>query len=310
MSISSILPSTWLQRIIIAVLALAIIIAVVFTFVERRQERIEQQEAGIPVSFVDDEDPNQLDTDGDGVPDWEERLWNLDVNDPDTDGDGVSDAQYLENRKNIQERRALGIEDIETDLSESQMLGRSIYTALLAIEQSGGVIDDTTREQISENIKSYVADLTLHDTLYLREDLNLVENSKEASYAYRDELNQLLQEYPIEPQDIELIAQAVENTAPFRTRIARVGAKYRTLLEGLEQMEVPFVIAGRHTELLNSLGLLTAAFENFNQDEVDDFVSLSVVIQMEEVLTRTQDAIEKIGLFFSLIRDDDIFFEA
>jgi hypothetical protein len=232
------------------------------------------------------------------------------VNDPDTDGDGVSDAQYLENRKNIQERRALGIEDIETDLSESQMLGRSIYTALLAIEQSGGVFDDTTREQISENIKSYVADLTLHDTLYLREDLNLVENSKEASYAYRDELNQLLQEYPIEPQDIELIAQAVENTAPFRTRIARVGAKYRTLLEELEQMEVPFVIAGRHTELLNSLGLLTAAFENFNQDEVDDFVSLSVVIQMEEVLTRTQDAIEKIGLFFSLIRDDDIFFEA
>jgi len=37
----------------------------------------------------------QLDSDNDGLKDWEEKLWGTDPNNPDTDGDGVKDGEEL-----------------------------------------------------------------------------------------------------------------------------------------------------------------------------------------------------------------------
>ena len=37
----------------------------------------------------------QIDTDQDGLADWEEVLWQTDKNNPDTDGDGTSDGEEI-----------------------------------------------------------------------------------------------------------------------------------------------------------------------------------------------------------------------
>lgn len=37
----------------------------------------------------------QLDSDNDGLKDWEEKLWGTDTNNPDTDGDGIPDGEEL-----------------------------------------------------------------------------------------------------------------------------------------------------------------------------------------------------------------------
>jgi hypothetical protein len=39
--------------------------------------------------------PEELDTDGDGLPDWKERIYGTDINNPDTDGDGTSDGDEV-----------------------------------------------------------------------------------------------------------------------------------------------------------------------------------------------------------------------
>lgn len=41
----------------------------------------------------------QVDTDGDGLKDWEEELWQTMVNKADTDGDGTTDGQEVERRR-------------------------------------------------------------------------------------------------------------------------------------------------------------------------------------------------------------------
>src|SRR5690606_29956249 len=38
----------------------------------------------------------ELDTDGDGLRDWEESLWGTDLNEPDTDRDGMGDGEEVE----------------------------------------------------------------------------------------------------------------------------------------------------------------------------------------------------------------------
>jgi hypothetical protein len=305
MKFSRLLPSRWIQRLIIITVLLALIGWVIYYFVTKEDES--STEEILKVSFVDTVPENEVDTDSDGVPDWKERLWGLDPNSPDTDNDGVSDARYLQSRETIQERRELGIENVETQLSQSELFGRSIFTAVMAIQESGGEFDELTQEQISENIAEYINTIDVGGRLYVREDLNRVDDTKEFTYRYRDEVNRLLATYPIEPDDINILVSATEDNDLYEDEIAELSDQYDTLLNELALLEVPFLIAGRHTELLNSIAHLTGALKNLNQPEADELVSLASLIQMDRVLEQTQQAVNALEDYFNIIEDESVF---
>lgn len=300
------LPSLWVRRIIIITLALIIIAVTIYTILDRREKRLQEQQRGIDVVFLDDEQQDMVDTDRDGLYDWEERLWGLDPNKVDTDGDGVSDAQYVRNKQNIQERRN-GLENRETNLSQSQQLGRNVFSALLAIEQSGGVLDETTQEQISDNIAQYVRDIPISGKLYVRDELNLVPNTMEETREYQGNIERLLEEYPIEVEDIQLLIESLEDPTVNQDELRRAAEKYDILINELAQMEVPFAIASRHTEFLNSIAHLGGGLKNLSAEEYDELLVFSTIIQMDERILQVQESILNIRTFFEIIADDAVF---
>lgn len=249
------------------------------------------------------------DSDNDGAYDWQEALWpELDPNNPDSDGDGVLDGKYLREKIAIQERQRLGITADQSNLTETEKLSRSLSTALLAIEQSGGSIDDPeTRDQISGNVINYINDLTLGDTLYTRDQFSLVENTKVNSFAYRDAMKKLFTTYPIATSDIETLVTATENPAEYQGQLRSAASKYRTYLNALVELNVPYNIAGRHTELTNNVSQIAAALENLTLAEPDELVSLSAVIQIEKILNVSADAIVKINTYFDIISSPGMF---
>lgn len=309
MRFSEILPSKSLQRIIIIVLACIIVGLVIFTAVKRYNKMQEEKRAGIEVAYIDSNSDTlaELDDDGDGVPNWEERLWGLDPYRADTDSDGVSDLEYVESKKRAQRREDLGIDTASSGLTSSEELSRGLYTAILAIEQAGGVLDAETGEKISDNIVEYIESISVGGELYLRENLKLVPNTKENVYGYRDKMNVLLTEYPLDPNDLELIAQAVENRDAYKTKISRLSDRYAVLLGELAQMNVPYAIAGRHTEFLNSIAHISGTFKNLNQPEVDEIELLSALVQMQEVLRDASTSVYYINLFFEVVSDESLF---
>lgn len=308
MKFSEILPSKWLQRIIIIVLGCLVVGLITQALVKKYKENQQKKEAGIEVSYVDlNDEVDNRDDDEDGVPNWEEILWGLDPQKPDTDGDGVTDGEYVDRKKMDQLREDLGIQNVSSGLSESEELGRSLYTALLAIEQSGATLDAETGEQISDNIVNYIESIPVGGELFLREDLNLVPNTKESTYAYRDRMQQLFTQYPIQPEDVELIAYAVENPAAYETRLNRLSNQYISLVAELSTMEVPFAIAGRHTELLNSVNHLSGTFMILNEEQPDEIVLLSAVAQMQEILADAAESVTYMEMFFETISDESVF---
>ncbi|MCA9352105.1 hypothetical protein KC866_01825 [Patescibacteria group bacterium] len=249
-----------------------------------------------------------LDSDNDGAYDWEEALFDeLDPHNPDSDGDGVLDGKYLQNKRQIQERERRGGVLPESTLSESEKLGRSTLTALLAIVQSGSTIDGQTQEQFSDNISNYVNELTLGNQLYTRDQLQLVDDSRENSYRYRDAMTQLFKTYPVATSDIELVIQATDNPTDYQGQVRGASRKYNEYLSELVTLEVPYVIAGRHTELINNVSQLNAGFENLLADEIDELVSLSLLVQLENIMNSTVEAIVKINTYFDIISDPSVF---
>ncbi|HIE54561.1 MAG TPA: hypothetical protein EYP90_05180 [Chromatiaceae bacterium] len=267
----------------------------------------------IDVALVDDESRNSdyyLDSDRDGVYDWEEELWpELDPYNPDSDGDGVLDGKYIQTKRAIAERARLGDQVPESNLSETEKLGLNTFTALAAILESGGEIDELTEQKISDNIVEYVTNLTLGEKLYTRDQMKLVPNTKENSYSYRDRMTDLFKRYPVSTSDIELLIQAVKDPAEYQGRLRSSSKKYAEYLSELVSTEVPYLIAGRHTELTNNISQVSGVLDNLLEEEVDELVSLSFVVQLESILNQTVEAIIKINTFFDIIEDESLFNE-
>ncbi len=61
-----------------------------------------------------------LDSDSDGLKDWEEALWGTDPHNPDTDGDGVSDGDFAKKQQEQNIVRPTQKENIETEIKITQ----------------------------------------------------------------------------------------------------------------------------------------------------------------------------------------------
>ena len=264
----------------------------------------------VDVSLVNSEGRSDyfLDSDNDGAYDWEEALWpELDPFNPDSDGDGVLDGKYIESKRRIAERERLGGDLLDSNLTETQKLGRSALTALIAIAQSGGDFDAATSAQFEENIGDYIGELTLGDNLYTRDQFNLVDDTRENMLTYQRAVTKLFTTYPVATSDIELVIAASENPDDYAGRLRSASKKYNEYLSELASVEVPYAIAGRHTELTNGISQLAAGFDNLLLPEPDDLVSLSLLVQVESIMDQLASSITRINLFFDLIEDPTLF---
>lgn len=305
------LPSKKIQQIIIIILVVGIGI-LVYWLIDSYESKKEAKSPYLDLKLVQndtDNNPDEIDTDGDGVPDWLEELWGLDPNNADTDGDGVSDLKYIKNKMAIEQRKQLGVSQDGSSLTESEKLSRSLATAIMAIEQAGGELDEEDRAVISKNVISYINDLTFGDRLYTRDQLKLVDNSKAHSYAYRDSMKKLFTTYPVAASDLSALLQATENPEENQGKLRSRTSKYQEYLKKLGDMDVPYAIAARHTELINNVSQISAALENLLLEDPDEIISLSTVVQIEKIMNQTANAIVKINTYFDIISDVSLFNE-
>ena len=113
-----------------------------------------------PVEILD------IDSDGDGLKDWEETLWKLDPKNPDTDGDGIPDAEEV--KKKITEIGAKGEtgssrgdaaeSEIYTTGTETDILSKKLFAEYINLKQSGNFNEEavvaTVNNLVAEEIQN------------------------------------------------------------------------------------------------------------------------------------------------------------
>ncbi len=271
----SFLPNK-IKLVVLGIFALGFIFYGIFYSYKEKKNKQNLEQSPLEITFLDNNDGRFLDSDRDGVYDWVENLWpELDPFNPDSDGDGVLDGKYIKQKQNIREKERRGDSYVESTLTESEKLGRSIYTALLAIDSSGGNINEETEKQISDNISGYISDLSLGSKMYIRDELSLVPDTKENSYKYRDDMNKFFAKNTVNTSDINLMFGATENREIFSNELEVVAIKYTNYIKDLSKIKVPYAIASRQTQLLNAVGQLEGALKNLISEDYDDLVMLS-----------------------------------
>lgn len=239
-----------------------------------------------------------LDSDTDGLKDWEEALYKTDPKNPDTDSDGTMDgAEVAVNRNPLKANTAVAgkeptdkiddkiiadarkaTEDFK-NLSDTEKMGRMMVSQYLATKKVGQTITEAEISSILENTMAQMPTLTIKQfsltDIVTLPNTNL-ENIKQygntiAEYMWNDLLGVKIMNKDYDfygLAEIDYLSQVMDQTTDKNeineaaTGLDPIIEKYNTLINNLLSVPAPSALADSHLTLINTF---EAMYDNLTQ---------------------------------------------
>lgn len=247
MNIRKYLPSKQFSIFIGIALLTGIVIFIVLKIIDNKTS-LSQRVQNIATREVFED----MDSDNDGLKDWEEALWGLDPNNPDTNGDGILDGQEVEKRKGELRASDQFVEVLAEPKTETEKFARQILTIALNVNQSsGGNLTESQVMAIAENLLKSTNSKGVQ--VYSVSDLNI--STTKTPKSYYDEMSQALAYLNTVPtNELVILEHAIStNRKSFLDDLGPIIEAYASAPEKIIKKEVPAGIADAHVEYLNAL---------------------------------------------------------
>lgn len=285
----NLLPSKKFVKTLLGIVVLVAIIALLGS-VSNKKTTYKQKKGSVVVVS----ETTEKDTDGDGLKDWEESLWGLDIKNPDTDGDGIIDSDEI---RKIQEFLGAGNENNPdnpaNDKTKTGALTRDILTIASAITQSGQVTKES-QGAITDEIAKYLEKREV--PTYTIRDITMIDNATPAQVkTYIASIKKSLEHTPMTKNDAQLIADYegnmdTNNMAPY----VQTADKFKKEVELLKKVPVPDQFLGQHLDYMNSLQGLSSFYADLALQDIDPARSIAAFISAETVFENYKKVLELI----------------
>lgn len=207
---------------------------------------------------------NLIDSDEDGLKDWEEILWKTDPNNPDSDGDGMNDNDEVLNQRDplvkgegslnniTTTQKNNSLENTQTTLTQTDILAREIFTGYVALKQNG-TLGTEEQEIFIKKITSSNLEIEQDINYLTLNDIKIVyDSSKETLQKYADELKTVFSKNPTLRDDNVILKESLDNEDPeILEEIKSNTVFYKSFIDSLIQLEVPNEIKNYHLNLIN-----------------------------------------------------------
>jgi hypothetical protein len=182
------------------------------------------------------------DTNGNGIPDWEEKLWGLDPSVLYTNG--VSNKQTIEQKK-----KDLGItSDDKTPENETDLLAKQLFS-ITSAAGSGGQNTDFAAigTELGKSIK-----LKQVTNRYSLKDIKITKTNTISLQNYYKSVNKITSQYKNETDGIDIIVGALE-TGDYGSlpKLKETALVYTKLSKELQNITVPIGVSDYHLALIN-----------------------------------------------------------
>ena len=227
------------------------------------------------------------DTNGNGVADWEERLWGLDPSVLYTNG--VPNAQIIEQKK-----KSLGVQEANSEpLDDTDRLARELFTLTAALGQSDD-IDKQTLADIATKLGNSV-DIKEVNNQYSLKDLTVVPTTQASLQTYHDRLKAAFLKYNLNTPDIEILANALdtEDTSQLE-QLKQTEVVYRSIAKDIKAIPVPVGLASADLNLVNSfagIGISMTYMTELDDNSLAALVGLAIYKNYNTKLTTATTAI-------------------
>jgi len=223
----------------------------------------------------------ETDTDGDGLPDWQEVLKGTDINNADTDGDGVMDAD-----ETTSTAQALSTEISDDTLTAK--ISTRIIEEYLALKERGAYTPERGRV-LGQNIASEVR-ITTSFTPYSASGLTVVDSSIEAATAHRLGLQVALEPLrSFSEPELLLYGRYIETHDPADLEVlAERADRYRAASRDMLDIPVPSDLKDAHLATANALSFFASVLDSMIVQAHDPLASITILA----VFTRSEQYLE------------------
>jgi len=235
----------------------------------------------------------QIDSDHDGLPDWEEALYGTDPHNPDTDGDGTPDGKEIALGRNplvkgpndfINPKSNTATSTASTEkLTSTDVFARDFFAKYAQLNQSGvAITSDNANQIVSDYLKT--APLPAIDAKqYTLNDIPLIDSSMTNMRNYQTEYIAVFTKYwPTDPKNNEMyiLQQAFANNNPTAINgLTSIISIYQNALNADLSLAVPKLAAAGHLNVVNALSTYIKTLQmirNSFTDPISGYVALNV----------------------------------
>ncbi|MDE2399482.1 MAG: hypothetical protein KGL67_00495 [Patescibacteria group bacterium] len=225
------------------------------------------------------------DTDGDGVPDWEESLYGTDPTKKST-FDGIPDAVYIAKLSGQSPQNGeinLNIKGQE-NLTQTDQLSRELFSSVAALNQAGG-IDQNAVDQLSNSLASKIQNGEARK-MFVYSDVRVGKSdSVQAIKNYNTTLNNIYSKYPMKYTIGDVLQKFIidqnnvdESVLPQFDPIIK---QTNNIINDMSKMDVPPSLAYLHLDTLNKLEKVYENVTDIRQYSTDIVVAMSGISQYQ-----------------------------
>lgn len=268
------LPSKQFVKFFSAVILLALVIFAISKIVGDKEVYEREDDLKALNSSKEEASFYTLDSDGDGIYDWEEALWGTNPSSKDSDDDGVSDGEEVAARKKeIRKNNELQGDVGDENLNQTDVFARQFFSTVVSAAQGGG-LDQGDLQDFSQSIQTVIQNSSIPDEFTLL-DLKLSNVDKDS---YREELKKILEPLATRQTNEEYILFLVAQGNHEKVVELEDSIKlYSDISNALLNMKVPHAVAGAHLGMVNSTAKIGISLISMN-DIVDNPIQALVGI--------------------------------
>ncbi len=255
-----------------------------------------------------------LDTDSDGLRDWEEKLWKTDPNKQDTDGDGYTDKQETilgydptnpksnpqTGKKSEKKNPTLNENNTNTPTNITQVFSKTISSQIEDPSQLNqtdfsdplSMIDDAS----GQSLLQFISDL--NPQISLSEIKTHNDNSFASIQNYASDLENAIptNPYPNQTED-DILAEAI-TTENFK-KIDEYISYYKISIKNMKNISVPSAFLQNHKRQIELLMATQNIYKNIKEINNDP---LKTVLALQENEKTRQEMAGVLQEFFELIQ--------
>jgi hypothetical protein len=239
----------------------------------------------------------EMDTDGDTVPDWQEKLYGLDPTQKETVS-GIPDSTAI-NKLRVEQGlvSATGDQDMG-ELTETEKFARELFSTAASISQNGN-FDQSLTEQVGASLADKIKN-NPQDKVFTLSDLKITENISPETYTnYSTEVmniwrqntsqaytvTEILERFVNDQKNVDV--DALKDLDPIITSANKV-------IESMAKMSVPRAFAYQHLDYLNGMERIVENLSDLRLYESDPLVALGGMNQYEKNLELYVQAVQNL----------------